>query len=131
VDRSWGKFPQTIALLNRYPRAIKQALLKSPVNEKILEFLNECPQKYMFMPIVHSIKDAEKALGYPGINIVGMELIANKPEDELFRDEAVRFIHDKNLFVWVNAITLSGLSRHILYGGLDDNTALFKSKDET
>ena len=129
VDRAWDKFPQTIALLSKYPWAIKQALLKSHVKEKTLEYLDECPHKFMYMPIVHTMKDVEKVLSFSGINLVGMELIARKPEDDLFRDEAIRYIHSKGLFVWVNAITLSCLPEHILYAGLDDNTALFRDKD--
>ena len=131
VDRAWNKLPETIALLKQYPWAIKQALIKSPVKEIALEFLNECPQKFMYMPIVYSMKDVEKVLTYPEINLVGMELIAGKQEDELFQDDTIRYIHSKRLFTWGNVITLSGLSRHILFGGLDDNTALFKSKDDT
>jgi len=129
VDRAWGKLPETVDLLIRYPWAVKQAIIKSPVIEKALEFLNECPHKFMFMPIIHSMDDLEKALSYPGINLVGMELIAGKPEDDLYQDDTIRYIHDRNLYVWVNAITLSGLQRHILFGGLDDNTALLKDKD--
>lgn len=129
VDRCWGKLPQTAALLDRYPWVIKQALFKSPVKENVLEFLNGCPRKIMYMPIVYSMQDIEKVLSYPEINLVGMELIANRPEDELFQDDVIRYLHDRQLFAWVNAITLSNLPQHILYGGLDDNTALFKDKD--
>ena len=130
VDRAWKKMPQTIAVLNKYPWSIKQALIKSPVREDVLDFLNECPQKYMFMPIAHSVRDVEKALDYKDINLVGIELIAGKQDDELFQDEIIKFIHEKDLFAWVNAITLSGLPQHILFGGLDDNTALLKNKDD-
>ena len=129
VDRAWDKLSETIAMIKKYPWAIKQALIKAPVKEATLEFLNECPEKIMYMPIVYSMRDIEKALSYPEINMVGMELIAGKPEDELFQDDAIKYVHSKQLFVWANAITLSGLSRHILFGGLDDNTALFKSRD--
>jgi len=131
VDRSWDKLPETVAVLSKYPWAIKQALLKSPVKNNVLEFLNECPHKYMFMPIVNSMKNLEKALSYPDINIVGVELIAAKPEDEMFQNEAIEYIHSKRLFTWVNAIVLSCIPQHTLYGGLDDDTALFKSKDDS
>ena len=130
VDRSWGKLPETIEVLKKYPWAIKQALIKSHTEEASLEFLNKCPQKFMYMPIVFSINDVEKALSYPDINIVGMELIAHKPEDELFLDETIKYLHHRQLFAWVNSITLSNLPQHILFGGLDDDTALLKSKDE-
>ena len=131
VDRSWNKFSETITVLKKYPWAVKQAIIKSPVRENVFEYLDGIPEKFMFMPIVRSMRDVQKALSYPGINIVGMELIAGNIEDELFGDDAIGYIHDKNLFTWVNALTLSGLPRHILYGGLDDNTAMLKSKDDS
>ena len=131
VDRSWTKFPETIQVLQKYPWALKQALLKSPVWDEVLELLNGCRDKFMYMPIVYSMEDVEKVLKYPEINVVGMELIAHKPEDELFSDETIKFLHDRQLFAWVNSITLSNLPRHILFGGLDDDKALLKSKDES
>ena len=131
VDRSWNKLSETINLLKKYPWAIRQALIKSPVKETVLGLLNECSEKFMYMPIVYSMKDVEKVLEYPEINLVGMELIAGKQEDELFRDETVEYLHSRQLFAWVNAITLSSLERHILFAGLDDNTALLKSKEDS
>ncbi|MCL2879213.1 MAG: glycerophosphodiester phosphodiesterase family protein [Treponema sp.] len=131
IDRAWEKLPETAGILAKYPWAVRQALVKSPVNEETLEFLNEYPQKFMFMPIVYSLSDVEKALTYPEVNLVGMELIAGRQEDELFQDETIRYIHGKKLFAWVNAITLSCLPKYVLFGGLDDNMALFKSKDDS
>ena len=139
VDRAWDKLPETLNVIGKFPWAVKQALVKSPVREKILEYLNEYPQKFMYMPIVYSMKDIEKVLQYPEINTVGMELIAGiqapaasgepPAENNLFHDETIKFLHGKNLFVWVNAITLSCLPQHVLFGGLDDNTAMTKDKD--
>ena len=131
VDRSWGKFSETVAILDKYPWAIKQALIKSPVKKELLECLNNHPQKYMYMPIVYSKKEIEKVLSYSAVNTVGMELIAGKIEDELFQDETIKYLHGKRIFAWVNSITLSGLPQHILFGSLDDDTALLKDKDST
>ena len=41
----------------------------------------------------------------------------------------IDYIHSRQLFTWANAITLSGLKEHVLYGGLDDDMALMQSKD--
>ena len=131
VDRSWEKLPETIAVLNKYPWSVKQALIKSPLKDGVMEFFSGCPVKYMYMPIVYSRADVEKALGYPEVNLVGMELIAQTAEDELFSDDIIKYLHSKRLFAWANTITLSNLTRHILYAGLDDDMALLKSKDDS
>ena len=131
VDRSWTKFPETIAVLQKYPWALKQALIKTPVMDDVLEFLNRWPNKFMYMPIVRSMEEVNKALSYGDVNLVGMEIIAETQEDELFSDDTIKYLHDKGVFAWVNSLTLSSLSRHILYGGLDDDMALLKSSDES
>ena len=88
------------------------------------------PVKYMFMPICYSLADVDKALSYEGINVVGAEIIAFTPEDELFSDEAIAYIHGKGLYCWVNAITLGDFNKHDdspragLFGGLDDDTSI-------
>ena len=131
VDRSWTKFPETIAVLQKYPWALKQALVKSPVRDDVLEHLGKCPDKFMYMPIVRSMEDVEKTLNYPDINLVGMEIIANSQGDELFSGDTVKYLHGKGVFAWVNSITLSNKPQHVLYGGLDDDMALLKSRDES
>ncbi|MDL2318132.1 DUF4996 domain-containing protein [Eubacteriales bacterium OttesenSCG-928-A19] len=129
VDRSWDSLPETVAVINQYPWAIHQALIKTPAVDAALAFFNESPHKYMYMPIVYSMADVERVLSYPDINTVGMELIANTPDSELFQDDAIAYVKNRGLFTWANAITLSGSERHILYGGLDDDKALFESYD--
>jgi Glycerophosphoryl diester phosphodiesterase len=129
VDRAWGKLPETAAVLKKHPLAIRQALIKTPVDDAYLSFFNECPEKYMYMPIVYSMKEVEKALSYPNINLVGFELIAKTPKEELFQDENIHYIKSKNLFTWANAIALSGQEKHFLFGGLDDDKALLEGAD--
>jgi len=130
VDRAWAKMPETIAILNKYPGAIKQALLKCQAREDgVLSYLNEIPQKYMFMPIVFSWEDIHKVIRYPAINLVGMELIALSPEDELFAEEVISFLHERKLFAWVNTLNLSNYSQHRFYAGLDDQAALLGNQD--
>jgi len=131
VDRAWGKLPETIAVMKQYPWAIKQALIKTPVRKDVLQLLNECPEKYMYMPIVYSLSEVEQVLTYPDINTVGVELIITDTDDELFRDDSIQYIHSKQLFTWANAIKLSILPEHVIFGGLDDDAALLNSKDET
>ncbi|MCL2420861.1 MAG: glycerophosphodiester phosphodiesterase family protein [Defluviitaleaceae bacterium] len=129
IDRAWDYLPEVLAVLDKFPHAIKQALIKSPVKAEVLNFLQNCPQKYMYMPIVYSMEDVQTVLSYTDINTVGMELIAKSPEAELFQDENIRYIKDKGLFIWANAITLGAGERWVLFGGLDDDLALTEGAD--
>ena len=131
IDRAWDILPQVDEIMRRYPHAIRQAVIKTPVKDEHLEFFNSCPEKYMYMPIVYNMDEVRKVLSYPDINLVGMELIAVNPEDELFQQENVEWIQQQGLYVWVNVITLSSLDKHRLYGGLDDDTALLDNPDKS
>ena len=131
IDRAWDILPQVDEIMRRYPHAIRQAVIKTPVKDEYLEFFNSCPEKYMYMPIVYNMDEVRKVLSYPDINLVGMELIAVTPEDELFQQENVEWIQQQGLYVWVNVITLSSLDKHRLYGGLDDDTALLDNPDNS
>ena len=127
IDRAWDIFPQVLEVLDRYPNARKQVVLKAPLREKAaLRALAAHPVKYMFMPICYKMADVEETLAYEEINTVGAELIAAKPSDELYSDGAIARIHEKNLFCWVNAITLGDYGRDGLYGGLDDDISVIE-----
>lgn len=124
IDRAWDIFPQVFALLDKYPQARYQALIKAPMNEAALRALSEHPVKYMFMPICRSMRDVYDAYEREDINTVGAELLAETSEDELFQDENIKRIHDMNLFTWANAITLGSVRTRALYALLDDNISL-------
>ena len=131
IDRAWDILPAVVGMLEKYPYAIRQAVVKTPVKKPFLEFLENCPTKVMYMPIAHTMEDIKTVLSYKNINTVGVELIAKKAEDELFQDENIQWIKSQGLYCWVNAITLGGTQGYHLFGGLDDDTAIKKGPEES
>lgn len=130
IDRAWDIFPQVLAVLDRYPKAKHQVVLKAPLRAKAaLEALANHDVKYMFMPICYSLADVDAALAFQDVNTVGAEIIAPKPESELFSDDAIAYIHGKHLYCWVNAINLGDYGRDGLYAGLDDDISIIKDPD--
>ena len=127
IDRSWFWFEPVLRILDQYPNVVSQAIIKAPLSARhVLETLNAHSIKYMFMPICYSLKDIEDALSYPELNVVGAELIAFTPQDELFGEEAVRFCHERSLYTWVNAITLGDVTTKALYGCVDDDISILQ-----
>lgn len=127
IDRAWDIFPQLLEFLDKYPKAMKQVVIKAPLKFKeAYEVMNAHPVKYMFMPICYSMADVEAVLAYRDINTVGCEIIAFSSEDELFQDEAIATIHEKNLYTWANAIQLGDWQRKPLYGPLDDDISILQ-----
>ena len=127
IDRAWNIIPQLLEVLDHYPNAKYQVVIKAPLKAKAAyEYLNAHPVKYMFMPICYSFEDVEAALSYPDLNVVGCEIIAFDEQMELFSDESIQRIHDRNLFVWVNAITLGDVGVRPLYAKLDDDVSVLE-----
>ena len=56
---------------------------------------------------------------YKNINLVGMELIAENEDADVYKDENIRRIREQNLFVWINVIKLG--EHYCLFGHLDDD----------
>lgn len=130
VDRSWGKLQETFALLNRYPHAVHQALLKAPAKAELLDQYENETTKFMFMPIIKKPEDIDLVLSYENINLVGFELIARDEQDSLWQDGLIEDLHKKGYFVWYNAITLSGLEKHIMTAGHDDDCSIKEGFDK-
>ena len=78
------------------------------------------------MPICYSFEDVEAALSYSDLNVVGCEIIAFDEQMELFSDESIQRIHDRNMFVWVNAVTLGDVGVRPLYAKLDDDVSVLE-----
>lgn len=130
VDRAWSILPSVDRVMEKYPEAIHQAIIKTPVKKEYLDFFEQCPRKYMYMPIAKSLDEVKTVLSYENINVVGVELIAKTADAELFQEEVVHWVREQGLFCWVNALTLGGSSKHDLSGGLDDDMAILESPEK-
>ena len=126
IDRSWFWFEPVLDILDRYPHAVRQCIIKAPLKARhVLEKLDAHPVKYMFMPICYTFDDIRAAMAYEDLNMVGAEIIAIHPQDELYGPEASRLLHENNMFSWVNTLVISDLyERASLYGGLDDDISI-------
>lgn len=126
IDRAWDFWPELLEMLDKH-EMLDQLILKGPVSQETLDFFDNCENKYMFMPIIYSVQEIDTVLSYSNINLVGMELIVRTDNDPLFQNEVIERLHQHNLFVWANAITLDDDT--VLYGGLDDDTSIIQSPD--
>lgn len=122
IDRSWPILAETHELLKDYPHVVKQAIIKTPVKDEYLEFFQNCPVKYMYMPIVYNMEELRKVLTYDNINIVGVEAIAKTADSEMIDPENLKWIREQGLYIWVNSINLG--RGHELSGTYNDDVAL-------
>lgn len=131
VDRAWSILPEVAKMMDKYPSSVYQAIIKTPPQKEYLDFFENYPTKFMYMPIVRSMDDVRLALSYKNINTVGVELIAPTTESELFQDENIKWIKEQGLFCWANTIKLGGFQRYDLFGGLDDDMAIVNDPKES
>ena len=90
IDRAWEHLPQLDALLARYPTFWARHLSKRRCGRSIWSFSAAVPGNTCTWPFVRTEEEARQALGYPGVNLVGMEFQASTPQDPLYQDEAIR-----------------------------------------
>lgn len=127
VDRSWFWFDRVLAILDRHPHAARQCIVKAPMKARhVMDALAAHPVKYMFMPICYTLQDIRDAMSYESVNLVGAELIAFTPEDELFGEAAPRLLHENRLFAWVNTLVIGDRHDKPLYAGLDDDVSVLR-----
>lgn len=129
IDRAWPILPETDAILRKYPHALQQVIFKTHVKKEYLDFFQNCPVKYMYMPIAKTMEEVRLVLSYTDINVVGIEAIAASGESEMIDATNIKWMRDQGLYVWANSITLSRLDEHILSGGFDDDKALIDGAD--
>lgn len=126
IDRSWFYWEEIITFLNKYDM-IDQIILKSPVEKQYLDTLANSKKEFMYMPIVKTEEELDMVLGYDNINLVALELIFNSEDHPLVNTELIKKLHEKNLLLWVNAITLDDKPKLSAYFG--DNTSILNSCD--
>ena len=132
IDRAFDnldKLKLLLQLLDKYPDCIKQVVYKSPIKDEILEILNNHPIKYMYMPLVYSMKDLEALDKYENINFVGAEVIIRNENSEFLKDDNLKKISEKGLFIWYNAITLGDGPKWSLTNFYNDDVSILKGPE--
>jgi glycerophosphoryl diester phosphodiesterase len=127
LDRSWNYWPHFLTYLDQF-KMEQQFLIKGYVNPEHLEYLNQHPIKYMYMPIVKTMEEIEVVKSYSDINFVGVEILAKDEDDIFFQDHVIHQIHNDGLFVWANSIKLDDDTD--LYCKFDDDVSITKSPDD-
>lgn len=129
IDRSWFYFDDLNYInILRNSNKIDQMFLKSPVEEKYLEELNKLDFKVPFIPIVKKKEDLDTVLKYKNINTIGVEVIANSENHELFDCEWLLDLENKGYIILANSINL-GVG-YPLFANLTDDQALTETSTD-
>lgn len=126
VDRSWDFWPTLLPYLDQFDHP-GRLVLKSPARQDLLEQLAAHSVKYPFVPIVRSHAEVQQVLATPGLNVVGMELIAPSADHEFAQRGYAQWLHERGLLVLANALNLgNGVP---LFAGWDDEVSVLTSPE--
>ena len=120
IDRSWFYWDKIIEIIKK-SQMQGQVLLKSGVEEELLQKLEEIGEDIMYMPIMKDIKEWDIVKKY-NINVAAAELIFKDLDSPFVQPDFMKELHDLGIAPWVNAITLDDDT--VLSGRLDDNNAI-------
>lgn len=120
IDRSWFYWDKIIEVIKR-TQMQGQVLLKSGVEEELLQKMEEVGEDIMYMPIMKDIQEWDIVKKY-NINVAAAELIFKNLDSPFIKPEFMKELHDFGIAPWVNAITLDDDT--VLSGRLDDNNAI-------
>lgn len=123
IDRSWPYWLDITKLLNDR-KMYDQILLKSPPNDELLTFLSENGHNIMYMPIINTANIMQKIRKFK-TRTSAVEVVFHNDTNDVAQPIFIKEMHDQDLLVWVNAITLN--ETVILSGGHDDNCSLLSS----
>lgn len=124
IDRAWQYFddPKFFEILQESNKT-DQVFLKSPVEEKYLDIIEQKASKIPYMPIIKEKEEFETVLEYENINLIGLEVLAPSKAHELYNKEWLVELNNQGFIVLGNAIYL-GPSQP-LFSNLTDDSALF------
>lgn len=124
IDRSWRDWPELFHLLG----ARTSVLLKVEAHEADpQEVAREWPVKFPLLPIVRSASSVDRWLDDPQINVVGVEVVADRPNHELLQPDFISYLKERDVLVYMNAIDLG--NGRPLCAGWDDTVAVTSDPD--
>ncbi|WP_028551599.1 glycerophosphodiester phosphodiesterase family protein [Paenibacillus sp. UNC451MF] len=126
LDRAWEFWDDVFELVKKWSM-FDQIIVKSPVTEKYLDFMEQYEIPVMYIPIVKNERELAQVLER-NINTVGVEVIISSEKSDFYNLEIIKELKKRNLLVWLNAIRLNDST--ILTLGSDDDKALLLSEDD-
>lgn len=127
IDRSWHLWPRLLDDLAA-TGMVDQLLLKCPADAvEALGALSAHPTPFPFMLICSSMADVERGLSTPGLNLVGVELIAHDESGPFLDPQQLRELNERRLFTLANAEILGDEAD--LFAGYDDEISVSAHPD--
>lgn len=106
----------------------EQLLIKGKSDQAFLDMVSRHDSDFMFVPLVLSEADVDRAMSYAGLNIVGFEIIFTDLKQSHISENFLNALKSEGYFLWVNAITLG--KGYCLSAGIGDDLAMLDHPDK-
>ncbi|KXP13215.1 hypothetical protein AXK57_03015 [Tsukamurella pulmonis] len=126
LDRSWWYWDTLLPYLDGHADP-GDVLLKSPPEPGLLAQLAAHPVHYPFLAIVRDPDEIERVRAVRGINLVGVELVAGRPDHPFVSGGVIDALRRDGLLAAVNTINLE--EGEPLLCGWDDETSILGDPD--
>lgn len=127
IDKFWNNPEKIYQTIKRHSMT-EQVLVKSKVNKKVINVLEELCPELPFMPIVHNTHPLHNELMSKNINYIGVECVFANENAPIAQDEFIQKIHQDDKLVWFNSIIYNYKDQ--LAGGHSDDISLTVSEDD-
>lgn len=105
----------------------KQVIVKTPLKEEFLQQVEQYAPDLMFCAVAWHKDEITEKLLKRNINLVAIEALFDKESDEIISDEYIRWMHDRQLLVWVNSIVYN--EAEVISAGHTDDISLTESPE--
>lgn len=126
VDKFWMDV-EGIAAEIRKAGVEQQVIVKTPVQEEVLEQVEKYASDLMFCGIAWHKDTISEQLLKRNIHFIGMEVLFDQDSDEIISDEYIQWMHDHKLLVWANSIVYN--EAEVISAGHTDDISLTESPD--
>lgn len=129
LDQCWNFIDRVYDVVEEYGME-EQALIKGRVPyDSVVEWIRKRRWKPMFIPIITCDEEIDQFYSLPKeLNIPQVEVFVTNDNDKVISEPFVKELEERNIRLWVNALTLGGntdMSAHH-----DDDVSVTKSPEE-
>lgn len=121
VDKFWTDIPGITAMIRKCG-VEKQVIVKTGLEEKYLQQIQQYAPDFMFLPIVRKEDTITDDLVSRGVNCIGAEILFTDESDPVCSDAYIRAMHDKGRVLFANAIVYD--YKDVLSAGHNDDISL-------
>ncbi len=121
IDKFWTAIPEITAAVRRHNMQ-REVIVKTNAEPKWFDLVEELAPDLPYMPIIRKEDTLTESLFRRKLSYIGAEVLFTDESDSVASPEYIRFMHDKGLILWGNAIVYN--YKDVLAAGHSDDVSL-------